>query len=278
MRKVILVLLMMLLPAGYSGTSAMPSYNETHTLPQYVLDQAPFLGGKYVIYLSWRTGNISDSQNLEKYLLENFAIYLNHSGVPRELIPEILANISITYDAKLTERNFDPDKDKFRANIFYNRLRLTELDNDTYILTLPWLDIKKINLSSFKNTKAVELIPSKDMSNLISKDNASEYVINALNSGYSLVLQNGIWDVEIRNAAVLVYGNATFNKSSGLRYMVWGSNELDVGYALWQISEAGGAGGASSAPVSPIPELSTAVLITAGLIETLIISRRYRRN
>lgn len=270
MRKVILVLLMMLLTAGYSGTSAMPAYNETHTLPQCFSDQAPFLCGKYVIYLSWRTGNISDSLNLEKYLLENFGIYLNQSGVPRELIPEILVNISITSDTKLTKRNFDPYKDKLRANISYNKLRLTELDNDTYILTLPWLDVKKINLSSFKSTKAVELIPSKDMSNLISLEEASEYIIKA---GGSLGLQTGIVYPEIRNAVVLK-NRSDFGayKSSGLKYMVIGVNENDVGYALWQISEAGGVS-ETSAPISPIPELSTAILTTAGLIILLILRR-----
>src|SRR3972149_2526121 len=123
MRQVIMILLLLSLAAFIINARA-----ELNVEPQYVLDQAPLLGGKNVIYLSWYTGNIVDSQNFDKNLIDNFALYLSRSGVPDDIIPEILSKVSgITTGTKLTEKNFNPDKDKFKAKISYDMLRVKEL-------------------------------------------------------------------------------------------------------------------------------------------------------
>ncbi len=260
MRKVIVMMLLLSLASFLTSAQA-----ETNVEPQYVPDQAPLLGGKNVIYLSWYTGNISDSQNFEKNLLENFALHLSRLGVPKDTIPEIISNISsITPEAKLTDKNFVPDKDKFKAEISYNMLRLKELGGDVQILTPPWGDAEEINLNSPEvqsltdecggttdDIKAIEFVPAEDMSNLKSVDEVSVLVTNALNNGNSLVTQDVMVNPEIRNAAVLVKKNFIANKSSGLNYMVIGNNQETVNCILWKISDAGGVRSSSTQASSP---------------------------
>lgn len=307
-------------PASASTYAPETNMTQARAPPLYIMDKAPFLYGRYTVYLTWRTGKIADRQNLSKNLLENFELYLNQSGIAGEIIPEVLNNVSnIAADSKLTGKSFDPDKDKFRADIFYNKLRLKKLKGDTYVLTLPWLDAREIDLCSqgvlrsadrcINGTRAIEFVPAEDMSNLISIDDASEYVLKTFDNGYSLAVQNEIVNTRIRNAAILVRGS-TVSRSSGLRYMVLGSNDRAVNRVLMGISDAGGVISSfddptrvlnpqpdpsptipiapptpgytpsppETAPIPPIPEQSTVILTSAGLLGILLVSRKYRGN
>ncbi len=299
-RNTVLPVLILLLSIGMVGLGGTASENNnTQTLPQYVLDQAPFLGGDYVLYLSWRTGNITDSQNLKMHLLENFKIYMNQSSIPEDIIPEILDTITnITAGNDLKDKNFNPDKDKFKAHISYNKLRLTELDADTRVFTPPWWDAKEINLSSpvvkslidacgsTDGIRVIEFVPAKDVSNLTSIDNASVQILAALNSGYSLVIQNNLMNPEVRNAVILINRNISVNKSSRLNYMVLGDNEDAANCILNRISDAGGVSSFSNSmderhpsnlivdePIAPVPELTTLALVSAGILGLIAVRR-----
>ncbi len=244
------------IPIAINPLETVEAQIQPPNLPPYVLNQAPFLSGKYVMYLSWQTGNNLDSQNFDKYLLENFGVYLDQSVIPKDIIPEITSNVlKITTKDNLMSKNFNPDKDKVKADIFYNKLRLTELGSDTRVFTPLWWSAKEIDLSfpvvqsliegcgSIDGIKAIEFVPAEDMSNLISIDDTAKQVMNAFDNGNSMVVQNNIVSPEIRNAAVLVSRKITASKSSGLRYMVFGDNELIVGCVLRRIADGGGAGG-----------------------------------
>ncbi len=296
MRKIIFMLLLLSLASFITNAHA-----ELNVQPQYVLDQAPFLNGKNVMYLNWYTGDISDSQNFEKNLLKNFALNLNRLGVPKDTIPEIISNISsIAAVSGLTEEGFNPDKDKFKAEISYNVLRLKDMGGDVQIITLPWQDVEEISLGTPEvklltnecgttdGIRAIRFVPARDMSNLISIDNVSVQVINALNNGNSLVVQNVMVNPEIRNAVAIVKNNINANKSSGLRYMVVGNNQESVNCVLLKISEAGGGSSptqessplifsqSTSSPIAPVPELSPVILIMVGLLGILFITRMHK--
>ncbi len=306
--RILLIMFLLLSLAGYPGIA----YAGSNAKPQDVLNQVPFVGGKSVIYLSWHTGNIADSQNFDAHLSENFALYLSRAGVSKDIIPEIINNVSnITAEAKLKEKNFVQDKDKFRSEITYKMLRLKELRGGIQVLTPPWWDAEEINLSSpevrsltiecgtSKDIKAIEFKPAKDMSNLMSIDDVSVQVIKALNNGNSLVLQNVMTNPDVRNAAVLVKGHNIANRSSGLRYMVLGNNQDAVNCILSKISDASGVSGSSiytgsgqnseaappvlsplpspiPSPIPPVPELSTVALTAAGLIGLFLLVKLRR--
>lgn len=293
MRKVKLMLLLLSL-AAYS----ISAQAESNAEPQYVLEKVPFLGGKSVISLTWYTGNISDSQNYEKNLFENFALYLSRSGVPKEIIPEIINTVSsIDIDANSIKNDFNPDKDKIKAEISNNKIRLTELSGDIKVLTPTWWDVKEINLSSsegrlftnecgYNDVKAIEFVSAKDMSDLISVDAAYPQVSNALNNGNSLVVQTVMVNPEDRNAAVLVKNDIDANKSSGLRYMVLGNDQNTVNCILRKISDASGESSSSSpvsltqtsSPVPPVPELSPIILVLTGLLGLMLVLSKYKKN
>lgn len=296
MRRVIMILLLLSLTAFIINVRA-----ELNVEPQY-LDQAPLLGGKNAIFLSWYTGNIKDSQNFEKNLFDNFALYLSRSGVPDDIIPEILGDVSsITPDAKLTEKNFNPDKDKFKAEISYNMLRVKELGRGIQVLTPPWKEAEEIDLSSSEvrslinecgsnnDMTAIKIVPARDMSDLISINDASVQVSNALNNGHSLVVQNVIVNPEERNAAILVERNNIASQSSGLGYMVLGNNQNDVNCVLTKISDASGVSVRSvssssvpadlpSSPIPPVPELSPIILVSIGLLGLLLVLSKCKKN
>jgi len=283
--------------AVIAGSAAAP----INALPQSTQDQAPFLDGKYVLHMTWRTGDVSDRENFDKNLLENFRIYLQQSGVSNEIIPEILDNIP-NIAAQPISKNFDPGKDRIKSDINYNNLRYKTLDESISVLTLPWFDVKEIDLQSpaiqplvnvcgnVKNIKAIEIVPAKDMSNLITIDAASGKLIDAISSGQSLVVQSQLVNPEIRTVAAFVNSNTVIGRSSGYRYLVLGEDNNAVDCVLNRVADATSSGSQgtiagleaqvppySGGPIAPVPELSTIALVSAGMLGILIIRSLNRK-
>src|SRR3972149_210301 len=283
--------------AVIAGSAAAP----INALPQSTQDQAPFLDGKYVLHMTWRTGDVSDRENFDKNLLENFRIYLQQSGVSNEIIPEILDNIP-NIAAQPISKNFDPGKDKIKSDINYNNLRYKTLDESISVLTLPWFDVKEIDLQSpaiqplvnvcgnVKNIKAIEIVPAKDMSNLITIDAASGKLIDAISSGQSLVVQSQLVNPEIRTVAAFVNSNTVIGRASGYRYLVLGEDNNAVDCVFYRVADATSSGSQgtiagleaqvppySGGPIAPVPELSTIALVSAGMLGILIIRSLNRK-